>query len=113
MPSWPDCSLSVPPPSPSWTVAQAQGALSDAACQILAVVDLLEAVHRGLPAPADVDERERGQKPYDVASDVLGTVECVLEDCLRPAIESLRRSAQTTDAELEQEFRQGLHGRWV
>ena len=90
----------------SWTVAKAQTALGEVACELLFLVDLLEAVHRGLPRPADMADREEGRKPYDRATDVLATIECVLEDELRPAIESLRKSAQVTDAELEQEFRE-------
>jgi hypothetical protein len=42
--------------------------------------------------------------PYDVATDVLATIECVLEDAFRPAIASLQRTAQVTDAELAREF---------
>jgi hypothetical protein len=72
---------------------------------LLAVVDLLEEVHADLPPPADIDDRqEGGTSPYDVATDVLATIECVLEDDLRPAIESLQRSATATDEELRREY---------
>ncbi len=108
MPSCPQCNLPAPPPPPAWTVARAQAALGDAACQVLALVDLLEAVHRGLPRPTDLEARQEGRKPYDRATDVLGTIECVLEDNFRPAIASLQRSAQATDADLEREFREWL-----
>jgi hypothetical protein len=43
-----------------------------------------------------------------VATDVLATIECVVADNLRPAVESLRRSAQVTDAELERDYREWL-----
>jgi hypothetical protein len=89
-----------------WTVEEAQRALGEVACELLFLVDLLEAVHRGLPRPADMADREEGRKPYDCATDVLATIECVLEDELRPAVASLQRSAQVTDAELAQEFRE-------
>jgi hypothetical protein len=95
-------------PPPTWTVARAQAALSDAVCHLLAVVDLLEEVHAGLPSPADIDDRQEGYKVYDVATDVLGTIECVLEDDLRSAIETLLRSATITDDELAQEHRDWL-----
>jgi hypothetical protein len=39
-----------------------------------------------------------------VATEVLATIECVLDDNLRPAIRELQRAAQVTDAELEREF---------
>jgi hypothetical protein len=87
-------------------VAQAQAALGEIAYQLLALVDTLEAIHAGLPEPPDVEDRQEGRKPYDVATDILATIECVLEDSFRPAIASLQRSAQVTDAELEQEFRE-------
>ena len=90
--------------TPAWTVARAQAALGDAACQVLAAVDLLEEVYRGLPPPADLADRQEGRKAYDVATDVLATIECVLEDDLRPAIQTLQRSSQVTDAELERQF---------
>jgi hypothetical protein len=74
-------------------------------------LDLLEAVHAGLPRPADRADREEGRKPYDCTTDVLATIECVLEDELRPAIVSLQQSAQATDAELELQYREWLKRR--
>jgi hypothetical protein len=103
----PGCSQGNPPtspPPPAWTVGRAQAALGDAACQILALVDVLEEIHRNLPPPADLEDRQEGRKQNDQASDILGTIECVLEDNFRPAIASLQRSAQVTDADLEREF---------
>jgi hypothetical protein len=91
-----------------WTVARAQAALGEVACQLLAVVDRLEAIHGALPAPPDIDDRQEGRKPYDVTTDVLGTIECVLEDDLRPAIEELQRSAQVTEEQLREEYRDWL-----
>jgi hypothetical protein len=46
-----------------WTIAKAQHALGEVACDLLHLVDLLEAVHRGLPRPADMADREEGRKP--------------------------------------------------
>ena len=111
MPSYDDVISS--PPHPPWTVARAQAALGDAAAQLLAVGDRLEEIHEGLPPPADFDDRLESYRPYDVATDILGTIECVVEDCLRPAIDSLQRSARVTTAELEQEFYEGLKQRFV
>jgi hypothetical protein len=93
---------------PVWTVARAQAALSDAACQILGVMALLGEVHANLPPPSDLADRQEHRKPYDVATDILATIECVLADSLRPAFQSLQRSAQVTDAELEREYREWL-----
>jgi hypothetical protein len=108
-----DDSISPPSPPPAWTVARAQAALSDAVCRLLAVVDLLKEVHAGLPPPADIDDRQEGYKPFDVATDILGTIECVLEDDLRSALETLLRSATITDDELAQEHREWLKRRVV
>ncbi len=107
----PSCSEDISSSPIPWTVARAQAALSEAAAQLLAVTDLLEEVHEGLPAPADIDDRHEGRKPFDVATDILGTIECVVGDDLWPAINSLLRSAQVTDAELERDFHAELQRR--
>jgi len=86
------------------TVANAQATLGEVAYQLLALVDALEGILRELPRPPDLADREEGRLPYNVATDVLATIECVLEDELRPAIASLQRSAQVTAAELERDF---------
>jgi hypothetical protein len=95
----------------AWTVARAQAALGEIAYQLLALVDTMDAIHAALPLPPDLVDRQEHRKPYDVATDVLATVECVLADSLRPAIQSLQRSAQVTDAELEQEYQEWLKRR--
>ena len=89
-----------------WTVGFAQIALGIAVRIITSVMALLERVHVGLPAPPDLAERQEGRKPYDQATDILATIECVLEDDLRPAVEALQRSAAITDAELEREYQE-------
>jgi hypothetical protein len=99
---------SSPPPDPPWTVDEAQTALGEVAHQLVALVDTLDGIHGGLPEPPDIEDRQEGRKPYDRATDVLATIECVLEDDLNPAIESLQRSATITDAELEQEHQDRL-----
>jgi hypothetical protein len=103
MPGSADCNPPTSPPS-IWTLARAQAALADAACQLLAVVDLLEEVYHALPPPADLADRQEGRKAYDIATDILATIECVLADDLRPAVETLQRSASVTDTELERQF---------
>jgi hypothetical protein len=104
----PSCPNSTPPPPPRWTVAKAQSVMAAVALVLLSLVDALEDIHAGLPPPPDIDDRQEHRKPYDVATDVLATIECVLADSLRPAIQSLQRSAQVTDAELEREYREWL-----
>lgn len=88
----------------AWTVARAQTAVGEVAYQLLAAVDALKLVYEGLPPPADLNDRQEHQKPFDVATEVLATIECVLDDALHPAIRDLQRAAQITDAALEREF---------
>lgn len=111
----PSCRNSTSPPSPPpiWTVARAQAALGDAVCRLLTVVDLLEEVHAGLPPPADIDDRQEGRKAYDTATDILGTIECAVEDDLRSAINILLRSASVTDDQLAHEHQEWLQRRVV
>lgn len=99
------------PPDPPWTVGEAQTALGEVAYQLVALVDTLDAIHGGLPEPPDIEDRQEGRKPYDRATDVLATIECVVEDDLNPAIKALHRSATVTDAELEQQYRDWLRRR--
>jgi hypothetical protein len=87
------------------TVEGAQAALGVAAFEVQRAADLLDAIHKALPEPPDIADRQEGRLPYDRATDILATIECVLEDNLRPAVETLRRSAQVTDAELQREYR--------
>jgi len=101
------------PREPPWTVAAAQAALGEVAHQLQALVDTLDAIHAGLAPPPDIDDRQEGRKPYDQATDILATIECVFEDNLRPAIESLQRSAKVTDADLDKEYQEWLTRRLV
>jgi hypothetical protein len=103
----PDRPESTPPtPQPPWTVARAQSVLNVAAYEIQEAAKLLEEVHAGLPEPPDIADRQEGRLAYDVATDVLATVECVLADDLWPAVAALQRSAKVTDAELERDFQE-------
>jgi hypothetical protein len=90
------------------TVAGAQAALAVAAFEVKRAADLLDEIHAALPEPPDIEDRQEGRKPYDCATDILATIECVLEDNLRPAVETLWRSARVTDADLEHEYREWL-----
>jgi hypothetical protein len=87
-----------------WTIAKAQAALGDAASRLRAVAELLRMVYRNVPRPPALADREEHRIPYDVATDVLGTLECVLEAELPDTIRKLERSSQITDGELAEEF---------
>lgn len=88
-----------------WTAAQAQLAIGAAVEHLVGVADALDLVYKSLPPPEDLNDRQEHRKAFDVATEVLATIECVLEDNVRPAIRELQRAAQVTDAELEAEFR--------
>ena len=104
----PSCPESTPPPPPPWTVGMAQAVLSVAANDLFEIVERLEEVLDRLPPPADLADRQEHRKPYDVATDILATIECVLADDLRPAAEALQRSAEVTDAKLRRQYREWL-----
>lgn len=104
MPSFPKSTSPPRTPPPPWTVARAQVCLGVAAFEIQEAAKLLEEIHAGLPEPPDIADRQEGRLPYDVATDILATIECVLDDDLRPAIEALQRSAKVTDEDLARDF---------
>ena len=87
-----------------WPVSRCQETLWEAACQILLLREELESLKEVLPLPDDLDERLEHLGPYDMATDMLATIECVIEDCLKPAQASLEKSAAATDERLSEEF---------
>jgi hypothetical protein len=104
MPSCTKSTASSPtPPAGPWTPTMAQAALELVAFDLQQAVELLEGIHRGLPPPADLADRQEHRKPYDVATEVLGAIECASAD-LRGTIFSLQKSAQATDESLRAEF---------
>jgi len=44
--------------------------------------------------------------PYDIATELVGTIECVVADQLRPAIESLEAASRATADELREQHRE-------
>jgi hypothetical protein len=99
MPDRPQFTLP-PPPSQPWTIARGQAMLAAAADRIAGAIEVLDEVWDQLPRPDDLDDRQEHRLPYDQATDILATIECVLADDLHPAVKALRRSASITDASL-------------
>ncbi|HEV7667294.1 MAG TPA: hypothetical protein VGS22_02140 [Thermoanaerobaculia bacterium] len=87
-----------------WTVARAQAALGETVEELLRIADALKMIHDNLPPPADLKDRQEHRKPYDVATEILATIDCVLADDLQPAIRGLQRAARITETELQVEF---------
>jgi cobalamin biosynthesis Mg chelatase CobN len=99
------------PSAPALTVGAAQAALADAARELRAVLERLAQVHARLPPPADLEDRLEDRKPYDVATDVLTTIEGLSRDLLPSAIELLDSAAHVTDVDLAQEHRRRVADR--
>ena len=59
MPSCPKCTAHTPHP-PAWTPTMAQAALAVVAWELQEAVELLEGIHRHLPPPADLADRQEG-----------------------------------------------------
>jgi hypothetical protein len=74
--------------------AEAQKQLHEAALQLESLCVRLLEIHESLPASPEEDLMLVGEKTLDVSLHVRTTVECVLHDRLRPAIEDLRKAAE-------------------
>jgi len=86
------------------TVEEAQAALRVMAGELLGIEDRLQAIAAGLPESADRDAMLEGKIPYDVATDLLGTIEVVVADDIRPAFQRLERASRVTEEELRQGY---------
>jgi hypothetical protein len=60
----------------------------------------LQRIHDDLPVSPDREAMLEHRVPYDIATAITGTIECVLADEIRPAVESLVRAARVSAAEL-------------
>jgi hypothetical protein len=86
------------------TVEEAQVALQAIAGELLGIEDRLQAIAAQLPQSANRDAMQEGKIPYDVATDLLGTIEVVVVDDIRPAFRRLERASRVTDTDLRQGF---------
>jgi hypothetical protein len=86
------------------TVEEAQAALQVIAGELLGIEDRLQAIAGQLPQSTNRDAMQEGKIPYDVATDLLGTIEVVVADDIRPAFQGLERASRINDKELKQEF---------
>jgi hypothetical protein len=53
----------------------------------------LRTLHGSLPAPATGDREEESEEENDVATELRAVIECVLADCIGPAIRDLLAAA--------------------
>lgn len=96
-----------------WSVTDCQHTLWEACYQLTSIIAELQDLRDCLPLPDDLDERLEHEKPYDVPTDMLATIECVIEDSLKPALTSLEQSASTTDEKLAGEYRAWKARSWT
>ena len=87
------------------TPAEVQAALAAITLDLLTLEDRCREVLAALPRSPDEDDMIEGRIAWDLPTELRTTVECVLGDHLRPAIESLERVSRVSQEELRREFR--------
>ncbi len=65
---------------------------------------LLEEIRDGLPRSPEEDRMLEAEIPSDLATELYGTIECVLDDDIGPAIEELTEASNLTAANLARQF---------
>jgi hypothetical protein len=86
------------------TEGEAQAALAEIALQLIAYEDRLRAIRDQLPESPNREAMWEHLVPYDLATEIHATIECVLIDWLRAAIEYLEGAARVTDDDLRRRF---------
>jgi hypothetical protein len=72
----------------------AQAALRDIVRDLEMIRSRLLAELVRLPAPSQEAAQSLGEEEMDVATELRSTIECVLHDCLQPAIRDLSAAAE-------------------
>jgi hypothetical protein len=88
------------------TPPEAQAALTAIALDLLALEDRCREILASLPRSPDEDAMIEGRMAWDLPTELRTTIECLMEDHLRPAVESLERAARVSEEELRREFHQ-------
>lgn len=89
------------------TALEVQAALAAMTLDLLALEDRCREILASLPRSPTEEAMFVGEIAWDLPTELLTTIECVLEDQLRPAVESLERAARVSEEELRREFRPG------
>lgn len=101
MPSLPQ---SIPPSPPPVIDREAQCAVQEIAYVLQALLERLQWIGGSLPEPPDAELMYNDAKPYSVAVDLRGAIECTVSDDLQPAVRRLTQAATATDESLRRDF---------
>ena len=88
------------------TEGEAQAALAEIALELVAITDRLQRIHDELPPSRNREAMLEHRVPYDVATELAGTIECVVADQLRPAMEALEAASRVTAEGLREQHRE-------
>jgi hypothetical protein len=69
------------------------------------LAEMLTLCHARLPVPPNQKEMLEGNEPYDVATDLKGGIECLVNDTLAHSARILREMGTITDEELARRWR--------
>jgi hypothetical protein len=84
----------------------AQAVLAEIALQFVAIEDRLTRIAESLPVPPNQEDMLEHRIPNDLATQLLGLIECVVADDLQPAIEGLEKGARETEEDLVRSYEQ-------
>ncbi len=88
------------------TEGEAQAALAEIALELVAITDRLQQIHDALPPSRNREAMLEHRVAYDVATELAGTIECVVADQLRPALEYLEAASRVTAEGLREQHRE-------
>ncbi len=86
------------------TVSEAQGLLAAVAGELEGIAARLGRLSASLPRHPDQDAMFDGRIPRDVATDIQATIDYLLQEELKTAIEGLRSASGVAEQELRNRF---------
>jgi hypothetical protein len=88
------------------TEAEAQAALAGIALELVAITERLQRIHDELPLSRNREAMWAHEIPSDVATEIYGTIECVLADHLRTVVEYVEGASRVTAEGLREQHRE-------
>ena len=88
------------PPRREYSPEEAQLLLGNLARRLGELKALLEEIRDGLPRSPEEDRMLEGEIPSDLATELYGSIDCVVDDDLEPAIKQLTEAATLSAADL-------------